>query len=684
MTRYLYVLLLVVLFLPGSEVGANYDFQPQNGIVDLTGWNEETDAVFPLKGQWELYWGKLLEPTDFSSTISFKPSYVMVPNPWSTYETKNQNISNKGYATYRLRIQLPTILEERTLALRIPSIATSYKLWINKELQASNGVVGKTAEEMVPTSYSKVIYFQPESNQLDVVIQVSNFVQRKGGIWDSLTLGTEEQLSYQQNISYMYEIFIVGSLLIMAFFYLFHYLTRRKERASLYFGGVCALIAIRTLFVGQGTAYYLFPMLSWEIGVKLEYIAPFGSLLLLVLFINSQYPDLMKMWFVRLLQWSTGILVLFVVVVPAVVYTEVLFLYFYGIATPTILYILYIYLLAAKQKREGSLLNLIGLGFLSATIMSDILYYSYLTNVGDLIPLGVLIYLFTQSINLAVKYSKAFANVERLSRELSILNESLEEKIKERTVDLQRMNSELEQANLELSRKEEFRQRLFANITHEIMTPLTSLKGYIMAIIDRIVPSNDPKYWTILKDKTLFLEHMMEDLFELTKLETRQIPFDFEDVEVIPYFQQLYQKYELPICHNVNFTVQNNVDTRILGNIDSVRIEQVFSNLLKNAQKFTPPTGTITVRLEIQKIDDKNGIAKVEIADTGSGISDSELGNIFERYYRSATIKRNKSSGVGLGLAICKEIIAYHHGTIGAESEKGKGSTFYFSLPVQF
>lgn len=215
-----------------------------------------------------------------------------------------------------------------------------------------------------------------------------------------------EQISHKHQVDTMYQVFIVGSLLIMAFYHFVLYLTRRKECSSLYFGGLCALIAIRTLFIGQTIAVSLFPTLSWELAVKIEYLTPFNSLLLLVLFISSQYPKEMKLWFRSFTKWSAGLLSLLVIVTPTVIYTEILYFYFYGIIIPSILYILYVYLLVAKRKRDGYLLNLMGIACLSMAIINDVFYYSHITDIEDLIPLGLLVFLFAQSINLAITFSR--------------------------------------------------------------------------------------------------------------------------------------------------------------------------------------------------------------------------------------------------------------------------------------
>lgn len=716
------------------------DYQARSGVIDLRGWKATEDGIIPLEGEWEFYWGRLLEPADIPAALPGdslpegtgddppsepadrpagpgesalagglesrtqgngpastkdqpQPAYVYVPGTWGSYRADVEGISNQGYATYRLRILLPDEAAGKPLALSVPAIASAYRLWVNGDLLASSGTPEPGKVKRQPATYPTIAYFQSDTGVADLVVQVSNDVQRKGGIWDDVSLGTAEAVAGRHQSASMYEMLLFGCLVIMGFYHLMLYFSRRKSRSDLYFGMICTLMAIRISFVGQVMAVALFPGMSWELAIKLEYWSPMGSLLLLVLFIYERYPEESGKRFATLSQWCAGLYCSLIALTPAIVYTKLLFVYFYVVILPTVWYMLYVYLLAARRKRPGSLLNMVGIVCLCAGIVNDVFYYSLMTKVGDLAPLGLLLFLITQSANMAILFAKAFARAENLSQQLAALNESLEDKVRERTAELERMNRTLEQRNEELSRKEAFRRRLLANISHELMTPLTSLKGYVIAILDKLVSPHDARYWTIIKDKADMLERVIEDLFELTKLETRQIPFKRKKQAILPYMRQLYRKYELAIADGgltsrfeaVGFGKEDgHGEGGVYADIDAVRIEQVYANLIMNAKKFTPPGGAVTVTLEIVRETERQGQAVVHVTDTGKGIPVSEQEHIFDRYYRGSDKARPGESGLGLGLAICKEIVAHHQGEIGVHSVEGTGSRFYFALPVRF
>lgn len=651
--------------------------QAKLGVLDLRGWNASQDLL-PLDGEWEWYPSRLLAPRDFSGDRPV-PLPVHVPSVWSGYMVNGVPASNQGYATYRLQIVLPESLRHQVLALYVRSVATAYKLWIDGKVLAQNGTVGTSRQDMVPKNYPRVIYFQPDSERVQIVIQVSNFVQRKGGLWESIGFGTAGQAARERNIKLAEEAFTAGCLLIMTVYHLALYLARKRDRAALYFAAVSFLVGLRTLVLGETLAVYFFPSIPWELCVKAEYFSNTLGPFFLLLFIHSLYPGESRKEVPR----TAGIIIaayaLLVLFSPARIYTQLFFYYQYGVCLPVVLYIFGVHILAVFRKRPGAAANCLGLAGLCPAIIHDTLFYGHILGTGDWVPFGFLFLLLTQSVQLSIRYSRAFRRVETLSAELAMLNESLEERIAARTADLR-------QANRELVRKEEFRRRLLSNISHELMTPLASLKMYLIGIMDKVVPADDPRHWQMLLEKAQFLEHMIVDLFELTKLETRQIRFHFRDVPLVPLMRDLFGKYELDIrnlgIHTgllLSLPLEAEAE-RLYVHADPVRIEQIVSNLLSNAKKFTPPGGSITLHLDWRR---DEGTAAIRVADTGPGIPEEEQEHVFERYYRGSNLVKSKGSGAGLGLAICREIALYHQGSIKVESKPGEGAAFTIELPAR-
>lgn len=676
----LVVLLLVSLLVSTPGVYAN-EVHPfaKDGVIDLRGIDWKERQSVKLNGEWAFYWNQLLTPSLLKEESASHPDYKTVPSTWKATTKRDHSYPNQGYATYRLLLELGEQDVHKQFALYMPSVATAYQLWINGELAESNGVVGTSRAEMTPKNYSKIVSFQADQPQVELVVQVSNFVQRKGGLWESIAFGPVEDIMFQRETNVLYESLIAGCLFLMSLYHFALFLTRKRERSAIFFAGMSLAISIRLLFLGETLAVRYFPAIPWEIGVKLEYVCASFCMIFLCLFVHSQYPQEAKRVIGKGFNWAGSVLILFVALSPPWVFTEWLLVKeIYLVASFS--YVLYVYVRAVIRKRSGALLNGIGLAVLFIAMINDILFYANAATFEHGVAFGLLVFLFTQMLNLSIAFARSFDHAERLSDELRKTNESLEQKVQRRT-------QALEGKNKELRMMEESRRRLLSNIAHELGTPLTSIQGFIKAMIDGVVKPDDPKYLSILYEKTIYLHQIIKDLFELSKIESRQIQFHFQPLSLVPFFHHLYEKHLLDmekkgLSFEWEIDARKSMDDRLVIMADPVRVEQVVVNLLTNAQRYTPFGGTIRLRVEWEMGADGLGTAYVSISDTGMGIDPAALPFVFDRFYKGNEARKVRSGGGGLGLTISKEIIQYHQGEITVESTVGVGSTFSFSLPV--
>ncbi|MBS4220711.1 AAA family ATPase [Bacillus sp. FJAT-49711] len=269
-----------------------------------------------------------------------------------------------------------------------------------------------------------------------------------------------------------------------------------------------------------------------------------------------------------------------------------------------------------------------------------------------------------------------------ISLENALLYRNLEGKVKERTAQLEFAYKDLEKANLDLAQSEEMRRKFLSNISHDLRSPITSVQGYIEAIIEGVITKEEDKelYLERSHQRLLMLNRMIEDLFELTKLESRGMSLHFEYVPSDQLFKHLWRQFEHDVVNaNLAFSVQIeppsiNGEYPLLE-VDIRRMEQVIQNLISNAIKNTK-VGEITFQ---HKVELNKNEAVFILSDTGNGISADDLPHIFERFY-TKSIERN--DGHGLGLSICKEIIHYHRGDISVDSIEGSGTSFMIRLPI--
>lgn len=649
-----------------------------------------------LDGEWEFYWNALLGPDDFRSSAATlpEPQMVTVPGPWTDYMLKDagEPVPHEGYATFRLRVYLDETLtrDRQTLGIYPKSIASSYRIWINGSHKGGNGIVGNDRSGEEPGSFPKTIYFEPQVGWNEIIIQISNFSQRNAGIWQSIEFGTAEAISWIRVARVAAQVFIVGIFFVMGLYYLFVYFNRRQELSALLFGLLCLSVGVRTIVLGESTALFLLPGLSWEWAVKTEYLSISMTALTLLLFVHREYPQESFSWAPRIGGAVLLGCMILVLALPARVYTHYLTAFIWGVLLPVLLYAIYIYGLSAIRRRKGSLTNAVGFLFFTVFALNDMLFYSGFLATDDLLSIGLFAFLLTQALNLSARFSRAMLETERLTAELQETNRSLERTVEERTFSLRESNDKLQKAYERMAEMEQFRLRLLSNISHELKTPITSIKGFAKALRDAVITSEAPKYANRIYERSLLLERLIYDLIELTKLETKQAQFHMMETSPITYFKELFVKYEWELLEKgihsqIVLPQEQNADKRYIVLIDRIRIEQVLANLVSNAIRHTPSGGTVSLVLRLEEpgeAADGSGCAIVTVKDTGTGIDPQMHRVIFERFGQAVQPPGAEHRGTGLGLAICKEIVHYHEGKIWVESEPGAGSEFSFYLPM--
>jgi signal transduction histidine kinase len=223
---------------------------------------------------------------------------------------------------------------------------------------------------------------------------------------------------------------------------------------------------------------------------------------------------------------------------------------------------------------------------------------------------------------------------------------------------------------------EEMRRGFVANVSHELRTPMTSIRGFVDGILDgTIPPEKQNQYLTIVKDETIRLNRLVNDLLDLARMEAGEVKLNISVFDINELVRKCVIKLESLLLEK-GLTVDANFEEEDLPvKADSDSIERVIYNLMHNAIKFTPENGEIRVKTYVEK--DK---AIISVEDTGKGIAESEIPYIFERFYKTDKSRSADRTGVGLGLAIVRNIIVSHNETIKVESEEGHGTRFIFTL----
>lgn len=275
---------------------------------------------------------------------------------------------------------------------------------------------------------------------------------------------------------------------------------------------------------------------------------------------------------------------------------------------------------------------------------------------------------------------KAYGEIKSLAGDFDIMAEKLrgmynhlEQKVKERTV-------QLVKANEELTRSNQLQSEFLANMSHELRTPLTSIIAFTEIMLEQAEEEGNEVQVENLKDMQESGEKlliMINDLLDMAKIEAGQMQVRLMSTDLTDVVISV-EKTLIPLAKVKNIEVVNNIDYQVpLVVADPDRLRQVFLNLVGNAIKFTPEGGTIYINAEVKGDD-----AIVAVEDTGVGIDEESLKIIFDKFRQVDSSSTRSHQGTGLGLTLAKNLVKLHGGKIWAESEVGKGSTFKFTVKI--
>lgn len=231
------------------------------------------------------------------------------------------------------------------------------------------------------------------------------------------------------------------------------------------------------------------------------------------------------------------------------------------------------------------------------------------------------------------------------------------------------------------SKLEEMKSRFFANLSHEFRTPLTLIKGPVELLKNKIYDSSGSEQIDIIERNSEKLKKLIDQLLELSQLENTSVPLRTSKEDLISVLKGLVYSFDsLAQQKNISLKFQSNCDTKSLW-IDRDKLEKIINNLLSNALKFTPAGGTVTVSAN-DILSEEGAFLEIIVSDTGIGIPENKLENIFNRFYQVDDSSQRSYGGSGIGLALVKELVDLHKWDITVESGDGKGAKFKLIIPL--
>ncbi|MBU1853419.1 MAG: GAF domain-containing sensor histidine kinase [Candidatus Omnitrophica bacterium] len=259
-----------------------------------------------------------------------------------------------------------------------------------------------------------------------------------------------------------------------------------------------------------------------------------------------------------------------------------------------------------------------------------------------------------------------------LYTELFNSHQDLERRVKERTIELGRLNEELKRLN-------KVKSDFVSAVSHELRTPLTSIKGYASILmtgkLGEVSAAQKERLEKIDKHSNN-LVHLINNLLDIARIESGMVQMDIKEISIKEMLDSIIDVITPQIKEKgISLKVTSKIKIDKIK-ADPTQLERVFLNLLSNAAKFTPEKGKVTIYIE-----EKDDFVKFVVEDTGIGIPDKDIEKVFEEFFRADNASDQQVKGTGLGLSLVKKIIEAHKGKIYAESKLGKGTKFSFTIP---
>ena len=649
-------LLLIVAALIFIVSGCSSNVQQpvaSKGKIDLSHWDFVQNGPASLSGEWEFHWGKLLTPSDFQETINEETCFLNLPGSWHRFTCQERQIPKKGYATFRLLVELPPSVTDKML--RIKDIGSVCKIWANGQLVAASGVVGTDRSSEKPESHQLISERIPIAGEpLEIIVQISNFNGLNVGLRSAIEIGDAKRIRLDAQKIWISSALFAGMLLIIGLNQLMLCFLRRTDSANFKVTIGCLAWACYISFgnLSNWMVSSMFPGLPWNISIDIETISLVIGVTSFIMIYHSLFPQSQYVWFERVCQFLGLMFILSVIILPPRIYLEILSFY-YIIFLINIIYLVSQFFIDLFWRKNDAYFLLPGYPLAGLSGINDILNELGIVDTFFSLKLGLLLFLMSYSFLISYRYSRAHKSVEKLSKELK-------------------------QKNIALIKANQLKDEFLANTSHELKTPLHGIIGIADSLIKGVAGKLSQRATAnlkILSSSGKRLTNLINDILDFSRLKNRDISLNLKPISLGALTEAVLM-ISSQLVVNKKLTLLNEIpDDLPLVTGDEDRLQQVLFNLIGNAIKFTDK-GSIIIRAS-----EKDSIITVSVKDSGIGITPDQEKSIFQPFEQvDATISR-RFGGAGLGLGISRHLIELHNGKLFLESSSENGSTFCFTLP---
>jgi len=526
---------------------------PEMGVLDLRNYKMDENSIFDLNGEWLFHWEKLLSPDNFGQHEATGIP-VTVPSYWKSYQVDGESLSGFGYGTYSLMVILPEDYHS-AICFDIPLFDVAYKFYLNKRLVSENGEVGTKREEEKPWYETASFCYIPDTDTLQILIQVSNFHHRRGGFWQTLVIGSANKVMERKERRRMFNYSTIGVLFFFMLFFLVFWFFTRKEVLMLLFALTTLGILMRSVNTGLYFSNY-FIETPWAWQIRMEYLGSYLAQLFGILFLHKMFPN---RYMNRIIQVNTVLMALASIslfILPVHIFTYEMLAY-----QPLLVIFLAHYLIVSF------------IGTVKRKLMDTIFFGS----------LSLFIFTLINDILLANTGGSIYGNyLSQISFQLFIFAMAV-------LIILQWIRNDRERLKLESSLR--FKNRVLSVIAHDLKNPIASVAQFSDLLVSKPELASKKHITHSLRESSQAAVTLLDNLLYWGRSESDRLsiaPVQIEMKDLVKEVEALYQ--HMALQKELAFTTE--VKTSVRAFADPVFVNIVLRNLVANAIKFTRKGGT--------------------------------------------------------------------------------------------
>jgi signal transduction histidine kinase len=638
MYRIAFILNLLITFGFTTLSGNQQTPVPEHGILDLRNRIVDSQSIIKLDGEWIFHWEELLTPGTLDAHV-LPGIPVMVPSYWNSYKIQGKPLPGWGYGTYQLTVLLPDNFQS-AICFDIPIFDVAYRFYLNERLVSENGVVGTSMDEEEPWYDPSSFCLVPDTDTLQILIQVSNFHHRRGGFWQPMFMGGTSKILDRKERRRFYEYSTIGVLFFFMVFFLIFWFLSRRESMMLLFALTIMGILMRTVNTGL---YFsnIFVNTPWVWQVRMEYLGSFLAQLFGFIFLHRLFP---KSYMKQIVRINTGLMTLASI---SLFFLPVhLFAYEMLIYQPLLLLVLSHYLiisfLGTLKGRVVDAVFFVSLSFFLITLVNDILVANSAGSVSSnyFSQFSFQVFILAMAVMIIIQWIQN--NRERLQLQSSL----------------------------------QFKNRVLSVVAHDLKNPIASVAQFSDLLASKPSLTSKTKLIQALQESAQAALNLLDNLLYWGRNETNELHISPKKILMESLIQEVASLYHhMAIQKEVELTTD--VEKGISALADPVFIHIVLRNLVGNAIKFTRRNGSVHIRSW-----QEGQLIYCSVIDTGVGMKPEHLEQFRNDGFMTSTPGTDQEIGTGLGLQLVKDLLEKNHGTLEIQSKTGEGSTFTFTLPL--